>query len=111
MARKPVYKVIFQNQGRIFEVYARGVHQGGMFGFIEVEKLIFGEKTTLVVDPSEENLKTEFKGVVRTYIPLHSIVRIDEVEREGAAKITEVPAKDSKITPFPIYTRGQEDST
>lgn len=111
MARKPVYKVIFQNQGRIFEIYARSVHQGGMFGFIEVEKIIFGEKTTLVVDPSEENLKTEFRGVVRTYIPLHSIVRIDEVEWEGAAKITEVSAKDSKIAPFPIYTRGQEDST
>ena len=111
MARKPVYKIIFHNQGKVFEIYAHSVHQGNMFGFIEVEKLIFGEKTTLVVDPSEENLKSEFSGVTRTYIPLHAVIRIDEVDRQGAAKIMEVTAKEGKISPFPVYTRGQEDSS
>ncbi|OGT78249.1 MAG: hypothetical protein A3I78_11800 [Gammaproteobacteria bacterium RIFCSPLOWO2_02_FULL_56_15] len=111
MARKPVYKIIFHNQGKVFEIYAHSVHQGNMFGFIEVEKLIFGEKTTLVVDPSEENLKSEFSGVTRTYIPLHAVIRIDEVDRQGAAKIMEVTTKEGKISPFPVYTRGQEDSS
>jgi hypothetical protein len=109
MPRKTVYKIIFYNQSKIFEIYARSVHQGAMFGFIEIEKLIFGEKSSLLVDPSEENLKSEFASVTRTYIPMHAIVRIDEVDKEGTARITEAPASDGKVTPFPVYTRGNKD--
>ena len=54
-----------------------------MFGFVEVEGLLFGGKGSLVVDPSEERLQTEFAGVERTYIPMHSVIRIDEVEKKG----------------------------
>jgi len=110
MAKKPVYKVIFYNQDKIYEIYARSVHQGAMFGFIEIEKIVFGEKTTVVVDPSEENLKSEFDSVTRTYIPMHSIVRIDEVDKQGTAKVKDVSAKDGNITPFPVYTSGGEES-
>ena len=42
MSGKPLYKVIFHNQGKVYEIYARNVHQGGMFGFVEVEKIVFG---------------------------------------------------------------------
>jgi len=107
MPRKTLYKVIFHNQGKVYEIYARSVHQGAMFGFIEIEKLAFGEKTSVVVDPSEENLKAEFSEVTRTYIPLHSIIRIDEVSKQGAARIT--AAEDGNVMPFPVYTRGGED--
>jgi len=106
MPKKPIYKVIFHNQGKVYEIYAGNVHQGTMFSFIEVDKLIFGEKTTVVVDPSEENLKAEFRNVRRTYIPLHSIIRIDEVEKQGAGKVTEVSGKSDNIMPFPVYTQG-----
>ena len=40
-----------------------GVHQSGLLGFIEVEEIVFGEKSSVVVDPSEESLKSEFSGV------------------------------------------------
>ncbi len=110
MPRKPIYKVIFHNQGKVYEIYARSVHQGAMFGFIEIEKLVFGEKTSLVVDPSEENLKSEFNDVTRTYIPMHSIIRIDEVNKQGTAKVTELSGKDGNVMPFPVYTQGGEES-
>jgi len=84
---------MFHNQGKVYEIYAQNVHHSAMFGFIEVEKLLFGEKTSVVVDPTEENLKNEFNGVERTYIPMHSIIRIDEVEKQGTAKISEGNAK------------------
>nr|MBA3493044.1 DUF1820 family protein [Gammaproteobacteria bacterium] len=67
--------MIFHNQGRVYEIYAKNVVQSGMYGFIEVDKLVFGTRSTLVVDPSEEQLKSEFGGVNRTYIPLHAIIR------------------------------------
>ena len=87
MAAKPIYKVIFMNQGKVYEIYARNVSHGGLFGFVEVEKLVFGARSTVVVDPSEERIQTEFKGVTRTYLPLHSILRIDEVEKQGVSKV------------------------
>ena len=79
---KQIYKVIFYNQGELYEIYARQVSQGNLYGFVEIEQLVFGEKTSLVVDPSEERLKSEFSDVKRTYIPMHAVVRIDEVEKE-----------------------------
>lgn len=108
MSKKPIYKIIFHNQDKIFEVYARSVHQGAMFGFIEIEQLIFGEKTSLVVDPSEENLKTEFDNVNRTYIPLHSVIRIDEVNKQGTPKIMQGSEHSGNITPFPVYTKNND---
>ena len=100
-----IFKVTFLNQGKIYELFARKVFQGELFGFVAVEELLFGEKTQVVVDPSEESLKLEFDGVRRSYVPLHAIVRIDEVEKEGTARITEA-GKGDNVTAFPtpIYT-------
>lgn len=106
--RRRVYKVVFLNQGEIFEIYAREVGQGSLFGFIEVEGLLFGERTQVVVDPSEERLKSEFKGVKRLYLPMHAIVRIDEVEKEGVSRVTAKEEAEGGGTvtsfPSPIYT-------
>ena len=90
MAKKRIYKIIFTNNGKVFEIYARQVVSGEMYGFVEVQGLLFGERTTLVVDPSEEQLKLEFNGVNRTYIPFHTIIRIDEVEKEGPGKVLQL---------------------
>ncbi len=85
----PVYKVIFQNQNEVYEVYARHVYQSDMYGFIEIEEFVFGERSQMIVDPSEEKLKNEFNDVTRSYIPMHALIRIDEVEKEGIARISE----------------------
>ncbi|MGA2151480.1 MAG: DUF1820 family protein [Geobacteraceae bacterium] len=90
MAKKRIYKIIFTSQGKIFEIYARQVISGELYGFVEAQGLLFGERTTLLVDPSEEQLKLEFNGVNKTYIPFHSIVRIDEVEKEGPGKVLQL---------------------
>ncbi len=101
MAAKPVYKVIFLNQGQVYEVFACAIYQSEMYGFIEVEEFVFGERSQLVIDPAEEKLKNEFAGVKRSYIPMHSIVRIEEVEKEGPAKIIEMKAGGDKVAQFP----------
>ncbi|HAD09711.1 MAG TPA: DUF1820 domain-containing protein [Porticoccaceae bacterium] len=106
MASDPIYKVIFFNQGQVYEIYARSVYQSDLLGFLEVEEFLFGERTQVIVDPAEEKLKNEFSAIKRSYIPMHAIVRIDEVEKEGACKITEV--KDGNVTtlPFPSIAPG-----
>jgi hypothetical protein len=105
MASSHIFKVIFHSQGKVFEIYARKVGHGAMFGFIEVEELIFGEKSTVVVDPSEEKIQSEFAGVKRTYLPLHSVIRIDEVRKSGTAKVSATES-GSNVSPFPfpVYT-------
>ena len=101
MAKKPIYKVIFFNQGKLYELYARQVQQGDLYGFVQVEDLTFGESTSLLVDPSEERLKAEFAGVKRTYSPMHAVVRIDQVEQKGTAKIIPVKDREGNVTPLP----------
>ena len=66
MANETIYRVIFHNQRQVFDLYARSVSAGDMIGFVVVEALTFGERTQMVVDPSEERLRSEFDGVQRT---------------------------------------------
>jgi hypothetical protein len=111
MSARHLYKVIFVSQGKVYEVYARSVTQGQLFGFIEIEKLVFGERSSVVVDPSEERIRTEFAGVRRTYLPMHSVLRIDEVEKQGVSKITVAEGGNVAQFPIPVYTPGgQGDS-
>ncbi len=99
MIGSPLYKVIFINQDKTYEVFAKQIFQSDLYGFIEVEEIVFGERSQLLVDPSEEKLKAEFESVTRSYIPMHSIVRIDEVEKGGVAKISDTGV--SNVTRMP----------
>lgn len=101
MATTPIYKVIFFSQGQIYEIYARQIYQSDLYGFIEVEDLVFGERSQMLVDPSEERLKSEFDGVSRSYIPMHAVVRIDEVPKEGVSTISEAKG-GGNVSPFPV---------
>ena len=100
--KKHTYRIVFHNQGKLYELYARHVSHGDMYGFVEVADIIFGERTEMIVDPSEERLKSEFAGVKRTFIPIHAVVRIDEVDKEGANKIHAVGEDGSNVSPFPM---------
>jgi hypothetical protein len=100
-SRDRIYKVVFLNQGSVVELYARQVGQGDLFGFVEVEDLVFGARSELVVDPNEESLRAEFGAAKRLYLPLHAVLRIEEVEKEGVARLR--PAeKEGAVRPFPV---------
>lgn len=101
MATSHIFRIMFVNQGKVYEVYARKVNHGELFGFIEVEELLFGERSSVVLDPSEERIKGEFAGVKRTFLPMHSVLRIDEVRKHGASKITPLES-GANVTPFPM---------
>lgn len=107
---KLIYRIHFAAQNSMYELYAKKIDQSDIFGFIEVEEIIFGETSSVVVDPSEEKLKTEFQSVKKTLIPLHSILRIDMVEKEGAGKVTVTAGANNNIAQFPshIYTPKSE---
>ena len=95
-----IYKILFHNQGQIYEMYAHSIYQSDLYGFIEVEDYVFGKRSQMVIDPGEDRLRNEFEGVQRSFIPMHAIIRIDEVEKEGVAKITD--SNGENVTPFPM---------
>src|SRR5699024_12442485 len=90
MAKKDtIYKVIFLNHGHLYEIYAREIRQSTLQGFIEVAALVFDEQQ-LVHDDAEERLKAEIAEVTRSFIPLHAMMRIDEVGKKGAVRILDL---------------------
>lgn len=101
MKRKSIYRITFVNNDKTYEIYASEVGPSGILGFVQVGGLLFGEKPSVVVDPTEENLRSEFKGVKQTHIPMHAVIRIDEVEKPGPARISE-GGSTGNVTPFPI---------
>ena len=110
-----IYRVSFYNEGKVFELYVRNVSSSNLFGFIELEDIIFGEKSKILVDPGEENLRTEFANTKRTFIPMHSLIRIDEMQKEVDPKPRVISLEDKETSKMqkkykqnprlsPIYT-------
>jgi hypothetical protein len=50
MAKQALYKVVFVNHNQVYELYARQIFQSDLYGFIEIEDYVFGEKSSLIVD-------------------------------------------------------------
>lgn len=99
----PLYRVQFVSNGERYELYAKEVSQGGLFGFIEVGDFVWNTHSNVVVDPSHERLKSEFADVTSTYVPMHNVLRIDVVKKQGSAKISKLSDKVAAF-PNPIYT-------
>jgi hypothetical protein len=102
MASKPVYKVTFLNHGKVYELYARRVASGALWGFTEVADLVFDVHDGVVVDPTEERLRDEFGHTRVLHLPMQSIVRIEEVEKKGQSAIRDAASGEAVVTPFPM---------
>ena len=61
---------------------------------------MFGERSSVVLDPGEERIKAEFAGVKRSFLPVQSVVRIDEVRKQGVSKIVALEG-GGNVMPFP----------
>jgi len=101
MAEKPLYKIIFLNHGKVYELYSEGVTSSGLWGFVEVSKLVFEKGDGLVVDPTEEKMRQEFEGAKVLHLPIQSVLRVEEVEKRGQCMIRDRKSGE-KVTPFPI---------
>jgi len=107
---KNIFRVLFHNQNKIYELYAHEVSQASMMGFIEIGQIIFGERSKLLVDPAEEKLKSEFGDVKHTYVSHHSIIRIDEVEKEGKNKIHDSDGSSVSVLPGSQFSQPPPSS-
>lgn len=106
MPSSALYRVKFRNDDKLFELYARKVGPGELFGFIEIAQLVWGKKSAVIIDPTEQELRNEFAGVKRFQVPMHAVVRIDEVEKGGSGKVVSIPP--GMKSPPAIYTPRQD---
>ena len=96
-----LYRIAFLNHGKVYELFCTGVCTSGLLGFLEVSGLELGDKDSLVVDPTEEKMRDEFDGVEVLHLPLHSVLRVEQVKKKGQLVIRERESGE-KVTPFPV---------
>lgn len=87
-----LFKVVFSQHDELHEIYAHSVSESTMMHFIEVEALAFAA-TSSEANPSEQQLKgakrlrETYANVQRIYIPIHAVLRIEEVAQIGSAQV------------------------
>ena len=71
----------------------------------EIELAVVNRRNPQVL----ERIRAEFAGVQRSYIPLHSVLRVDEVEKQGTSKISAIEGNVAQF-PLPVYAPGSDSS-
>jgi hypothetical protein len=59
--------------------FAKSVNPSSYIGLIEVSNILYMD-SEILINPEDEKIRKEFKGVKRTFLPLSAIIRIDEIE-------------------------------
>lgn len=107
--QEPIYRIHFVQENKSYEIYAKFISEESLMGFMEVDELLFSDEATVVVDPSEEKLKDEFKGVKSIFIPYHAVNRIDVMYKEGPARVRNVDESKSNVSHFPGKFNKDQD--
>ncbi len=101
MSSDQLYRVSFLKHGKVYEMYCRDEGTTDLWGFVDLTGLVFGDLDAVVVDPTEEKMRDEFEGVEVLYLPLHSVLSIEQVKKRGKAVIRDRESGE-KVTPFPM---------
>ena len=101
-----MYRVSFLKHGKVYEMFCQDLSNAKLWGFVELTGLVFGEKGSVVVDPTEEKMRDEFEGVEALILPMHSVLSIEQVKKRGQAVIRDRKSGE-KVTPFPLTPHGR----
>ena len=104
--KEKLFRIAFLNHGKVYELFCTGVCTSNLLGFVEATGLQFDEKDSLVIDPTEEKMRDEFDGVEVLHLPMHSVLRVEQVRKKGQAVIRDRESGE-KVTPFPIQPGGR----
>ncbi len=98
---KSIYKLVFFNHGKVYELFAEQVESSHLYGFVEARKLLFDRGSMLVVDPGEERMREEFGDTEKLILPMQSVIRIEQVSKRGECVIRDRESGE-KITSLPL---------
>ncbi|MGY0504749.1 DUF1820 family protein [Luteimonas sp. e5] len=100
-----LYRIQFQQGDKRYTLYAREVSSSTIWGFVDIGGLDWPNQGGVLVDPAEERLREEFADTRRLHLPMHALIRIEEVDRRGQAAIHEAGGDNRVVTPFPLPSR------
>ena len=107
--KEKLFRVAFLNHSKVYELFCTGICTSELLGFVEVSGLVFAEKDSMVVDPTEEKMRDDFDGVELLHLPMHSVLRVEQVRKKGQAVIRDRESGE-KVTPFPIQPGSRNRS-
>lgn len=100
-----LFKVVFLQHDELHEVYARSVSESSMMHFVEVEALVLdapasSESGSPTQSKAQARLRSTYADVQRIYLPIQTILRIEEVHHVGTANIhsIEPAAQEANVT-------------
>ena len=99
-----LFKVVFLQHDELHEVYARSVSESSMMHFIEVEALVLdapvSSQSGSLPPSSEARLRSTYADVQRIYLPIQTVLRIEEGHHVGTANIHSIEpgAQEAKVT-------------
>lgn len=102
-----MYKVVFFNQGKVYELFVERVESSHLYGFVEAAGLVFDSDSKVVVDPTEERLRAEFSETEKLMLPLQSVIRIEQVKKRGKCAIRDRNSGE-KLTQLPLDGPGRK---
>lgn len=97
-----MYKITFLNQAKVYELYCNKVSGSDLsYGFIEASDLVFEDDDSVVIDPTEERLREEFADVEVLHLPMHAVIRVEQVKKRGTCVIRDSKSGE-KVTTLPL---------
>ncbi|NIP17058.1 MAG: DUF1820 family protein [Xanthomonadales bacterium] len=106
MAKQQLYRIAFHYHDKVYELFCTEVCSSSIWGFVEVAGLVFEEGDGVVIDPTEEKLRDRFEGVEVLHLPMHNVLRVEQVRKKGQSVIRDRKSGE-KVTPFPISPPGK----
>jgi hypothetical protein len=80
-----VYRTVFTHLDQVYTVYSQGLSEETLVGFIELDSIIEVKQEVILSTESQEMHQLFIKqlaSIKRTYVPMHAVVRIDEMTRK-----------------------------
>ncbi|PLX71039.1 MAG: DUF1820 domain-containing protein [Denitrovibrio sp.] len=97
---KKLYKIIFIDEDKkIQTLHASKLNPSSFLGLVEISDIVFIEKSEIIITPDDGDLQQKFKNVERSFIPLNSIIRIDEVMLEKETPVIRLYSEDQNEDP------------
>ncbi|MDT8408629.1 MAG: DUF1820 family protein [Wenzhouxiangellaceae bacterium] len=101
-----MYKLVFFNHGKVYELFAEKVDSSHLYGFVEARDLVFDTESKMLVDPTEERLRAEFSETESLILPMQSVIRIEKVKKRGSCVVRDGKTGE-KVTQLPLDGPGR----
>jgi len=98
--KKKLFKVVFIDEDKTIQtIHSLKLNPSSFLGLVEISDIVFIGRSEIIISPDDGKMKAKFKNVERSYIPLNSIVRIDELSLEKETPVIKLYSEELDENP------------